>query len=76
MAMADKDFQEHLVQTLESIADYAAMIEGALKKLRSSGLSEEGAEDVLLYILGITPVYFDEDELPCVCGECDEEDED
>lgn len=50
--------RENLIKALESIADYAAMIKGGLQHLREAGLSEEGAEAVLLNSLMI-PGYYD-----------------
>jgi hypothetical protein len=49
----DKDLAEHLVKTLESIADYASMLKGAMGHLTDAGLSPDAAEAVLMSLLDI-----------------------
>jgi len=49
----DKDLAEHLVKTLESIADYASMLKGAMGHLTEAGLSPDAAEAVLMSLLDI-----------------------
>jgi hypothetical protein len=48
-----KENHDYLVEALESLTDYAAMIKGALGHLRDAGLSEEAAEAVLMSALDI-----------------------
>lgn len=49
----DKDLAEHLVKTLESIADYASMLKGAMGHLTDAGLSPDAAEAILMSLLDI-----------------------
>lgn len=54
--------KQELLDALEGIADYAAMIKGGLGHLRDAGLSDFASESVLLYLLGIEPGFHDEDD--------------
>lgn len=51
--MALEDTRARLMEALEEIADYAAMMKGAMGHLQDAGLSPEAAEAVLLSIMDI-----------------------
>ena len=52
--------KNRLLEVLEEITDYAAMIKGSMTALQDAGLTQYGAEAVLLNLLDI-PGYETED---------------
>jgi hypothetical protein len=65
--MSREETRARLMEALEEIADYAAMMKGAMAHLEEAGLSQEAAEAVLMSIMDI-PGW--------VVSEFSEEDED
>ena len=51
--MSREETRAKLMEALEEIADYAAMMKGAMGHLEKAGLSPEAAEAVLLSIMDI-----------------------
>jgi hypothetical protein len=45
--------REYTMQAMEALADYAAMLKGAMALLKDTGLSDEAAEAVLMNALDI-----------------------
>lgn len=53
---------DELMVLMGQVSDYAAMIRGCMQQLQAAGLSQYGAEAVLLNLLGI-PGYESEEDL-------------
>lgn len=51
--MSREETRARLMEALEEIADYAAMMKGAMAHLEEAGLSQEAAEAVLMSIMDI-----------------------
>ena len=51
--MPSEETRARLMEALEEIADYAAMMKGAMAHLEEAGLSQEAAEAVLMSIMDI-----------------------
>jgi len=51
--MSSEETRARLMEALEEIADYAAMMKGAMAHLEEAGLSQEAAEAVLMSIMDI-----------------------
>jgi len=64
--MSREETRARLMEALEEIADYAAMMKGAMAHLEEAGLSQEAAEAVLMSIMDIpgwvVPEFSEEDD--------------
>lgn len=72
----EKDLAEHLVNTLEQIADYASMLKGAMGHLTDAGLSPDAAEAVLMSLLDIPGWTSEEEYNYTLSFESDDSDDD